>query len=279
MKKLPLILSVGSVALLLVGCPASDQANQSPPITQETPTPSPSPPAAQPPAFSNPGQLATEPATPRIPGLIPATDPDQKRAEINRGRRDPFAPFPVQPNITITVAEEPPAGTPVGTAPAPMGNRPAATPAPMGNPPTPRPPIVKGPPTLRLPIVKAPPTPRPPIVKAPPTPRPPIVKGPPPPPQPTEAEEVQVSGILRLPTTPMAIVKAPGEATERRVIPGSTLSNGLILVKAINTNPDNPSIVLEQYGQTITRRLGDGVPEPAAAPQASISYNISESGE
>ncbi|TRU05593.1 MAG: hypothetical protein EWV60_18685 [Microcystis sp. Msp_OC_L_20101000_S702] len=235
MKKLPLILSVGSVALLLVGCPASDQANQSPPITQETPTPSPSPPAAQPPAFSNPRQPATEPATPRIPGLIPATDPDQKRAEINRGRRDPFAPFPVQPNITITVAEEPPAGTPVATAPAPMGN--------------------------------------------PPTPRPPIVKGPPPPPQPTEAEEVQVSGILRLPTTPMAIVKAPGEATERRVIPGSTLSNGLILVKAINTNPDNPSIVLEQYGQTITRRLGDGVPEPAAAPQASISYNVSESGE
>lgn len=244
MKKLPLILSVGSVALLLVGCPASDQANQSPPITQETPTPSPSPPAAQPPAFSNPRQ----PATIRVVPFIPATDPDQKRAEINRGPRDrdPFAPFPLQPNITITVAEEPPAGTPVGTAPAPMGNRPAATPAPMGNPPTPRPPIVKGPP---------------------------------PPPQPTEAEEVQVSGILRLPTTPMAIVKAPGEATERRVIPGSTLSNGLILVKAINTNPDNPSIVLEQYGQTITRRLGDGVPEPAAAPQASISYNISESGE
>ncbi|MFM7880868.1 MAG: hypothetical protein ACKO8H_03070 [Microcystis panniformis] len=241
MKKLPLILSVGSVALLLVGCPASDQANQSPPPSQETPTPSPSPPAAQPPAFSNPRQPATEPATPRIPGLIPATDPDQKRAEINRGRRDPFAPFPVQPNITITVAEEPPAGTPVATAPA------------------------------------APPAPAPRVNR--PTPRPPIVKAPPPPPQPTEAEEVQVSGILRLPTTPMAIVKAPGEATERRVIPGSTLSNGLILVKAINTNPDNPSIVLEQYGQTITRRLGDGVPEPATAPQASISYNIPESGE
>jgi hypothetical protein len=105
------------------------------------------------------------------------------------------------------------------------------------------------------------------------------VKEPPPPPQLTEAEEVQVSGIVQLPSTPMAIVKAPGEATERRVIPGSTLSNGLILVKAIDTNPDNPYIVLEQYGQTITRRLGDGVPEPAAAPQASISYNISESGE
>jgi hypothetical protein len=105
------------------------------------------------------------------------------------------------------------------------------------------------------------------------------VKVPPPPPQPTEAEEVQVSGIVQLPSTPMAIVKAPGEATERRVIPGSTLSNGLILVKAIDTNPDNPSIVLEQYGRTITRRLGDGVPEPAAAPQASISYNVSESGE
>ncbi|MFM7909910.1 MAG: hypothetical protein ACKPA9_33630, partial [Microcystis sp.] len=230
-------LSVGSVALLLVGCPASDQANQSPPVTQETPTPSPSPPAAQPPAFSGAVQPATKPTTPRVEGLIPATDPDQKRAEINRGRRDPFAPFPVQPNITITVAEEPPAGTPAATT---------ARPAAMGNPPTPGQPIVKAPP---------------------------------PPPQPTEAEEVQVSGIVQLPTTPMAIVKAPGEATERRVIPGSTLSNGLILVKAINTNPDNPSIVLEQDGQTITRRLGDGVPEPAAAPQASISYNVSESGE
>jgi hypothetical protein len=170
--------------------------------------------------------------------LIPATDPDQKRAEINRGRMDPFALFPLQPNITITVEEEPVTDVPPASAPAP---------APVGNRPTPRRPIVKAPP--------------------------------PPPPQPTEAEEVQVSGIVQLPGTPMAIVKAPGEATERRVIPGSTLSNGLIVVKAIDTNPDNPYIVLEQYGQTITRRLGDGVPEPAAAPQASISYNTSESGE
>ncbi|MFY7932500.1 MAG: hypothetical protein ACOVO7_07705 [Microcystis aeruginosa] len=241
MKKLPLILSVGSVALLLVGCPASNQANQSPPPSQETPTPSPSPPAAQTPAFSNPVQPATEPTTPRVARLIPATDPDQKRAEINRGRSDPFAPFPLQPNITITVEEEPPAGTPSATAAAA-----APASASVGNRPTPGRPIVKAPP---------------------------------PPPQPTEAAAVQVSGIVQLPTTPMAIVKAPGEATERRVIPGSTLSNGLILVKAIDTNPDNPYIVLEQYGQTITRRLGDDVPRPAAAPQASISYNISESGE
>ncbi|MDB9416601.1 hypothetical protein [Microcystis aeruginosa] len=261
MKKLPLILSVGSVALLLVGCPASDQANQSPPLTQETPTPSPSPPAAQPPTFSNPVQPATKPPPPRVTGLIPATDPDQKRAEINRGRRDPFAPFPLKPNITITVEEKPSAETPTATAAAPMGNRPATTPAdaPIGNRPatTPAAAPMDNHPTARQPIVKVPP----------------------PPPQPTEATEVQVSGIVQLPTSPMAIVKAPGEATERRVTPGSTLSNGLILVKAIDTNPDNPSIVLEQYGQTITRRLGDGVPEPAAAPQASISYNISQSGE
>ena len=231
---------------MLVGCPASDQANQSPPPTQETPTPSPSPPAAQPPAISGAVQPATKPTTPRVAGLIPATDPDQKRAEINRGRSDPFAPFTLQPNITITVAEKPPAGTPAATAPAAMGNRSTPAAAATGNPPTPGGSIVKAPP---------------------------------PPPQPTEAEEVQVSGIFQLPSTAMAIVKAPGEATERRVIPGSTLSNGLILVKAIDTNPDNPYIVLEQYGQTITRRLGDDVPRPAAAPQASISYNISESGE
>ena len=236
MKKLPLILSVGSVALLLVGCPASNQANQSPPPTQETPTPSPSPPAAQPPAFSGAVQPATKPTTPRVAGLIPATDPDQKRAEINRGRSDPFAPFPLQPNITIIEEEKPPAATlgAIGGILDIFGRIFAqGAPAPGGNPPTPGRPIVKRPP---------------------------------PPPQPTEAEEVQVSGIVQLPTTAMAIVKAPGEATERRVIPGSTLSNGLILVKAIDTNPDNPYIVLEQYGRTITRRLGDGVPEPAAAP-------------
>ena len=261
MKKLPLILSVGSVALLLVGCPASNQANQSPPPNQETPTPtpSPSPPAAQPPAFSGAVQPATEPATPKVPGLIPATDPDQKRAEINRGRSDPFAPFTLQPNITITVAEKPPAGTPAATAPAAMGNRSTPAAAATGNRSTPA-------------AAAA-------ATGNPPTPGGSIVKAPPPPPQPTEAEEVQVSGIFQLPSTAMAIVKAPGEATERRVIPGSTLSNGLILVKAIDTNPDNPYIVLEQYGQTITRRLGDDVPRPAAAPQASISYNISESGE
>lgn len=201
---------------------------------------------------------ATKPTPPRVAaGLIPATDPDQKRAEINRGRSDPFAPFPLQPNITITVAEKPPAGTPAATAPAAMGNRSTPAAAATGNRSTPAA------------------APR----GNPPNPEPPIVKGPPPPPQPTEAEAVQVSGIVQLPTTAMAIVKAPGEATERRVIPGSSLSNGLILVKAINTNPDNPYIVLEQYGQTITRRLGDGVPEPATAPQASISYNVSESGE
>ncbi|MFM8308563.1 MAG: hypothetical protein ACKN87_16325, partial [Microcystis aeruginosa] len=250
MKKLPLILSVGSVALLLVGCPASDQANQSPPVTQETPTPSPSPPAAQPPAFSGAVQPATEPATPRVPGLIPATDPDQKRAEINRGRSDPFAPFPLQPNITITATEEPPAGTPAATgAPAPGGNRPAAAPAPGGN----RPAAAPAPGGNRPAAAPAAGGNRA-------TPRGPIVKAPPPPRQPTEAAAVQVLGIIRLPTSPMAIVKAPGENTERRVIPGSTLSNDLILVKAINTNPNNPYIVLEQYGQTITRRLGDGVP-------------------
>ncbi|MFM6587120.1 MAG: hypothetical protein ACKPJA_04065, partial [Microcystis panniformis] len=143
MKKLPLILSVGSVALLLVGCPASNQANQSPPPSQETPTPSPSPSAARPAAFSGAMKPATKPTPTRVAaGLIPATDPDQKRAAINRGRRDrdakdPFAPFPLQPNITMTVAEEPPAGTPAATAPASAS---------VGNRPTPGQPIVKTPP-------------------------------------------------------------------------------------------------------------------------------------
>ena len=256
MKKLPLILSVGSVALLLGGCPSSSPTNQSQPITQESPTATAPPPPANNPSVAAPPSFsgATQPAAPpsAVAGLIPATDPDQKRAEIARGRVDPTALFPLNPDITVKVTEE---QTTTTVRPPTSSSRPATSSIRVGGGSSSGSTPTRGTtrPATSLPSL------------------------PPPPPQPTEARGVQVSGIVQLPTTPMAIVKAPGERTERRVIPGSTLSNGTIVVRSIDTNPDDPSIVLEQYGQTVIRKLGAGMPTAttpagAAPSQSAMIY-------
>lgn len=87
---------------------------------------------------------------------------------------------------------------------------------------------------------------------------------PPQPPQPSEALGVVVSGVMDLPTSPVAIVKAPGESVVRRVTPGSTLSNGQVRVKAIYAGNSNPMVVLEQYGIEVTKRVGESVATPKA---------------
>lgn len=85
------------------------------------------------------------------------------------------------------------------------------------------------------------------------------------PPQPNEALGVVVSGVIDLPSSPVAIVKAPGESVARRVTPGATLSNGQVLVKAIYAGNSNPMVILEQYGIEVTKRVGEGVaPTPKA---------------
>lgn len=81
-------------------------------------------------------------------------------------------------------------------------------------------------------------------------------------PQPTEANQVLVSGIIQLPTSAIAIVRAPGERTVRSVAPGATLSNGRVLVKAIYANPDNPIVILEQHGIQVTKKLGAAAQPP-----------------
>lgn len=81
------------------------------------------------------------------------------------------------------------------------------------------------------------------------------------PPQPNEALGVVVSGVMDLPTSPVAIVKAPGESVVRRVTPGSTLSNGQVRVKAIYADNNNPMVILEQYGVEVIKRVGESVVE------------------
>lgn len=84
-------------------------------------------------------------------------------------------------------------------------------------------------------------------------------------PQPNEALGVVVSGVMDLPSSPVAIVKAPGESVVRRVIQGSTLSNGQVRVKAIYAENNNPMVILEQYGVEVIKRVGEGVVESPKA--------------
>jgi hypothetical protein len=171
----------------------------------------------------------------KVPGLIPPTNPQQQKAQVITGRADPFSIIAVQPRLI------------------PKADKLKAAATGEDNKSSPSKPLTSGP--------QLPPPPSngngaiPDEVAAPPEP--------PLPPQPTEANQVQVSGIIQLPTTAVAIVQAPGERTVRSVSAGTRLANGQVLVKAIYANPENPIVILEQYGIEVTKKLGQAAPPPA----------------
>lgn len=70
-------------------------------------------------------------------------------------------------------------------------------------------------------------------------------------PEPDQAREVIVSGILEINGEQHAIVKAPGEVHSRYVKTGDLLSNGQVLVKRISADQNNPHVILEQLGQEV----------------------------
>jgi hypothetical protein len=78
--------------------------------------------------------------------------------------------------------------------------------------------------------------------------------------EPTLANSVAVTGIIDIGGILKAIVKAPEEEASRYVEVGQYLSNGQILVKNIDTSdPLNPSVVLEQYGVQVSKKVGEAV--------------------
>ncbi len=239
----------GSVlTLLLTGCP-SGQPSQT--ITQESPAPTPTPAATPAPSPTPAAPTNTATATVPIAGLIPSTDPAARKQAIAKQRTDPFTGISIQP--TITVIPEIVTAVPVPTT--------ITTPSGGANSSRGRGGSTAGgakKTALRPPIVR------------------PVQPPPPPPPNPAEAKGVLVSGIIQLGNIPLAVVQAPGERTERRVTTGARLSNGQVLVKAIDTNPDNPSVTLEQYGISVVRRLGEGIEKPNPSqppnPQAKIIF-------
>jgi hypothetical protein len=55
---------------------------------------------------------------------------------------------------------------------------------------------------------------------------------------------------------PQAIISAPDEKTTRTVAVGDRLSNGLVVVKAIDMGRPDPVVVLEQFGQVVEVSVG-----------------------
>ncbi len=79
----------------------------------------------------------------------------------------------------------------------------------------------------------------------------------PPLPQPDLAKGIRVTGVVVIGGMPRAIIKAPDETVSRTVGPGDRLSNGQVVVKRIdNRNPDEPLVIVEQYGTEVAIGVG-----------------------
>jgi hypothetical protein len=110
--------------------------------------------------------------------------------------------------------------------------------------------------------VKLPTIPPPPVLKPTPLP-PPMPPVAPPQPQPDLARGTTVLGVVEVGNQFQAIVQVPNEATSRYVSEGQRLADGQVTVKRIEMYPGSePVVVLEQFGQEISRAVGQ---EPAQA--------------
>ncbi|MCS6959442.1 MAG: hypothetical protein RMK91_05265 [Pseudanabaenaceae cyanobacterium SKYGB_i_bin29] len=129
-----------------------------------------------------------------------------------------------------------------------------------------------------------PPLPPPPKATAapPPRPRPPraprgtiVVKEPiaapsevPPPPEPVEAKQVRIAGVLQIGSEVLAIASIPGDRLPSRTIrPGQRIADGKVLVKAIDITGLTPSVVLEQFGTEVRRGVGEAIAVASETPQ------------
>lgn len=105
---------------------------------------------------------------------------------------------------------------------------------------------------------------------------PPKPPKPPKPPEPLEAKSVLVSGILNVDGKKVAIVKTSQYDYSYSIEEGSILYGGQVLVRGINVTPENPFIVLEQYGQKIVRKVGQPIetPTPKSDPKSNNSSKL-----
>lgn len=242
------LLSTGLGSCQLLGSEkaseANDSASKAPKIVPvETVNPS----EAETETKAKPKSVKVVAATP----LTRPTDPDVRVKAVKKGRSNPFAELvpPATTNaepIGVTSARK---QAKTNSSSAPARTRAASAPKPAQKKIVP---ASNSPKTNDLPRLGNPASDNNDIVL-------------PPLPEPTLAKQVSVQGVIMLGGQPKAILKAPNENVTRTVQAGDTLANGQILVASIDmSDPQNPSVVLEESGQTVTVGVGSQ-PETIAA--------------
>ncbi len=320
MRKASLFVLAGVLALFIGGCPAGNEGEDVSEITpspspvrrQRTAQPSPSP-AATP--FANPVAPRQPGSAPAVTGLVPSLPAEVRIAQIPKGRTDPFAVVPVQPQVEVTQTGQGRGGStarPVPVLPqlprpggggntgtnqprtsgggtARGGTARGGTTASRGNvvprttrqaprtPATSRPTATSGRPNNANANTPLPP---------PPPTLPGLVPELPPLPEPEIARAIAVTGVVQAGGRTNAIVQVPNEPTSRYVQAGQRLANGQVLVKRIELNRGpTPVVILEQYGIEVARGVGDppveaaeGAGSPSAAlppPPPVVQSNVS----
>ncbi len=241
-KKLSSILLVSYVAFSLGGCAffqRSQEPSEEPPVAQ-SPQPSEEKPPEEKPdeVFEEPTTTGSTPQLPSTAGLIPSTPPNEREKAVKPGRNNPFAVIPIQPVVRQKTASNG-VSEPEKLCQLQEVNNPTTIAQAPG---TDTPVSDIGLPPLLDPVL----------------------------PIPNEARGVVVSGVLQLNGTPVAIVQAPNESVSRQVTVGASLSNGQVIVKAINVSSQKPYVVLEQYGLEIARGVGEPAEEPVEPPTPTL---------
>ncbi|WP_297761107.1 hypothetical protein [Thermosynechococcus sp.] len=88
-----------------------------------------------------------------------------------------------------------------------------------------------------------------------------------PPPPPVDAQAVQVLGIAAVDGRLQAIIRSPKENVTRTVQVGDTIA-GNVIVRAIDAYNTTPTVVLEQFGQTVRLTVGQPTTAQGAASPA-----------
>lgn len=251
----------------------SPSASSSPQKVSPSPTPFASPVAKQKPQTAQPAA-----------GLISSLPPEERIKQIPKGRSDPFAAIPVQPQVKVEnksgsggttpqrvpgIPDIPqpqnkgnPGRTPIksqGTTPTKsQGTTPKKTnpSAPKVTPPKVTPPKTPSPQSIKPPSSGAKPgsgSTTGPDLK----PEPEFIPDLPKLPEATVAKQIKVEGVVQVDNQPSAIVKVPNEPSQY-VKEGQRLSNGRVLVKRIEANRGpTPVVILEENGVEVAKRVGE----------------------
>lgn len=311
--------AIGSLATLITSCgdgakPPAPAATPAPaavaPPAVASPTVPATPIAATPTPKASVKSTAIKPVSVDVAaGLIAPTDGDNWAKTVSKGRADPFAMIALQP---IEVAEikdpfnptvAPPAKSQIASNPSPIkasvkkssptikissrslpkainiaqgqttvtiGGKPAKTSKTLAKGKI----ASNNPGAGKNTQISA--IPKPAIDQA----LPKIIKELPPAPKPEQATAMEVSGVIEVAGTTQVIVKLASESFSRYIEVGERVANGKVLVKRVEgQNTLSPTVVLEEVGIEVPRKIGDRVSKGEASPTTPITPDAAPKGD